>query len=148
MHELLTAIQSELQARLIGFRQGDIYLTPDLGFLAQGVKMPCIGIKDGPTSREYLVGGGVELTMVVRLAIFFDLTGRQAALVGNEAIGKPGILQVKNEVIDILEHNLLGITGMEEAMVIEDPASQMYLTERKEMYQRKDLALRYMHVKE
>lgn len=143
MEELLLAIQQELQTRIVGIRDTDIFITPSLVFRPQGVKLPCIGIKDGRVVHKYLASESMEYTMSVRLVVFVKLTNKEAAIVGNSATGQNGILAINKQLITILNNNLLQITGMEEARITDDPESLMYITDKKEIYQRKELGLQY-----
>ncbi len=143
MDKLLLAIQKELQTKMTGVRAGDIYITPSLVFRPHGVMLPCVGIKDGKVIHKYLAGGAMEYTMAVRLVVFVKLTNKEAAIVGGNPTGQIGILAMNKQLIALLNNNLLGITGMEEARVTEDPESLFYLSDKQEMYQRKELGLQY-----
>ncbi len=144
MDTLLPSIQQHLQNKLEGFRDSDIYITPDLQFLPQGVKMPCIGIKDGKVEHKYLAAGEMEYSMTVRLIMFLDLTKRKEAIVGGR--WGLGILQINKQLTSLLENNNLGNPAIQEARIIEDPESKFYLGKGKEMYQRKELVLKYTKI--
>ena len=139
MDKLLLAVKQELQEKITGFRKSDIYITPDLAFIPKGVKMPCVGIKDGKTKHTYGMSHSKDFEMAVRLVMLVDLTKKEAALVDT----KKGILQINKKIIAALENNLLGIENMNECRVVEDPASQFFITKTKELLQRKELGLLY-----
>lgn len=144
METLLIAIRDTLQAQMTGYRDGDIYITPDTGFIPQGVKTPCIGIKDGGEVCRYQPGHGKDVSMTVWLVFIHDLSAREAAIIGNLQTGRKGVLQAKAEAVAFLEGNDLGIAGMQrEVRVVKDPESEFYLTKKNEMYQRKLVALQY-----
>ncbi len=144
MDELLLSIQRHLRGQMADFRASDIYITPDLQYLPQGVKMPCIGIKDGKVEHKYLAAGEKEYVLFVRLIVFLELTKRREAIVGGNF--SLGILQITRQLTDLLENNPLGDPEIQEARIIEDPESKFYLGKGKEMYQRKELVLKYTKI--
>lgn len=143
MDELLLGIEKELQERITSIRRADVYITPSLVFIPQGVGMPCLGIKDGKVTHRYLAGGAKEYTMIVRLVLFMKPTAKEAAIVGSDKSGKKGILNLQREVVGILENNLLKIDELEEAIIIDDPEVQFYPTDKRDYYLRKELGLQY-----
>lgn len=142
MDKLLLAIKEELQDKLVGFRKSDIYITPDLAFIPRGVKMPCIGIRDGKVKHTYGMSLSKDYELAVRLVMLVDLTKKEAALVDPEK----GILHINKEVISILENNRQGLEGTDECRVADDPASQFFVTKSKELLQRKELGLLYTKI--
>lgn len=143
MDELLVKIKEQLQSALSYIRAGDIFITPHLDFLPQGVKKPCIGIKDGKVEHSYGAGGSKELTMWVRLAIFVDLKKDEAVIIGDEATGSRGVIGINKDCIAALDGELLAIAGMEDAEIVEDLESRLWIVQKGDEIQQKILGLKY-----
>ena len=140
MIEILRAIKTELW-KLTEVRDRDVFITPHIGFIPQGTKRPCIGIKDGKVEREYLPGKKVDILFTVRLALFCDLGKKESFILG--APGAQGILALRDECVLRLDGNFLNITGMQRVRVIEDPESELFLVKNGTEMQRKIIGLRY-----
>ncbi len=146
MDELLLAIQSTLREELSYIRDRDIFITPHVAARPPGVKEPSIGIKDGKVDRKYLAGNEKELTMRVRLSIVVGLSKKEASLIGDASAGQKGkgIIIINKECINILDGNFLGIPGIIDARITDDPESVHYVTKEKNNFQRKELGLTYI----
>ena len=115
MKDLLTAIQTQLRTDLTYIRDSDIYITPHENYIPSQVRPPCVGIKDGTTGRRELAGGMMEYTLGVMIIVFVDLLKAEAAIMGDTATGKKGVLEIADGIHASLDENLLDISGMQEA---------------------------------
>jgi hypothetical protein len=143
MIELLKAIRQQLQSELSYIREGDIFITPHIGFIPQGVMRPCIGIKDGKDDHSYGAGHSKENKLYVRLAIFTDLSNQEYSIVGNPVSNVKGVLEIKTDCIAALEGNKLGIKGMTRVKVVADPESESFIVKGDAKMQRKQLGFLY-----
>ncbi len=138
MQELLDAIKARLQSELAHVRDRDIYITPHIGFIPQGVKRPCIGIKDGKVEHSYGAGYSKDYSMGITLAIFCDLGKKEAAVSGDN-----GVLEIQKACITALEGNKLGLSGMDRVRVVFDPESELFMVKNGSEMVRKKLGLLY-----
>lgn len=147
MKTLLTAIKSQLQSDLTYVRDSDIFVMEDENeYPGEAVKYPAIGLKDGSVIRKELMGGMMEYTMTVKIVVFVQLSKSEATIMGDAASGKKGVLDVEADVHTSLDENLLGISGMQEAVpAANQPESDLFGDET-EMVQRKIIP--YQYVKE
>lgn len=124
MKTILLAIQEKLRSDLSYIRDGDIYISPHENYIPGSVRPPCIGIKDGRIVRKELASGMMETTAQVILAIYVMLAKEEAGIVGDEASGQKGILEIAADIHTALDENLLAISGMIEAFSpAESPAT-------------------------
>lgn len=143
MIELLKAVQTRLRDELSGIRDRDIYITPHIGFIPQGTKRPCIGIKDGKDDQSYGAGNSKDHKLHVKLAIFVDLAKKEASIIGDPATNTKGVLEIKNDCIAALEGNKLKIKGMQSVRVVADPESEFFMVKGGSEMQRKQLGFLY-----
>lgn len=143
MIELLKAIQQELRAKLPYIREMDIYITPHIGFIPQGVMQPCIGIKDGRVRHSYGAGHSKEYELDVRLAILEGLSGQEASIVGNPASDGKGVLDIEADCVAALDCNTLGVKGIISARIVDCPGSEFFNGKNGPELQRKQLGLKY-----
>ncbi len=143
MIELLRAIQQALREKLPYIRPGDIFITPHIGFIPQGVMTPCIGIKDGRVKHSYGAAHSKEYELSVRLAIFVGLSGQEAAIIGNPVSNRKGVLDIEADCVAALDGNTLGIAGMTRAKIVEAPESEFFNVKSGSELQRKQLGLMY-----
>lgn len=143
MIELLKAIQQELREQLPYIREMDIFITPHIGFIPQGVMTPCIGIKDGKVKHSYGAARTKNFEIGVRLAIFEGLSGQEASIVGNPVTDSKGVLDIEADCVAALDGNKLGLKGMISARIDDDPASEFFNTKNGPELQRKQLGLMY-----
>ena len=146
MKELLTAIKTQLQTDLTYVRDKDIFVTEDENLIPDAVKFPAVGIKDGPVERRELAGSMMEYVMGVKVIVYVQLTKPEAAVMGDTATGKKGVLDMEGDVHASLDENLLSITGMQSATAAPlSPESELFGDEE-EVIQRK--VITYQYVKE
>lgn len=143
MKALLTAIESALQSGLDYVRDGDVFVTPDDNYIPEDVRFPAVGLKDGGISRMELPGGMLRVQMDVKIILYVQLAKNEAAIMGDAAGGRTGILDMADDIHAILDENLLSITGMQEAYSPSDQESLMVGDENETM-QRKILSYRYV----
>lgn len=112
MRALLNTIKQTLQSGLSDIRDVDIYITPDINYIPGSVRVPCIGIKDGSIRRTEIPCGMFEKTLHADIVIYVQILKDEAGIVGIEATGQKGILEIADDVHEILDENLLSIDGM------------------------------------
>jgi len=144
MKELLTAIESALHG-LSGVRDADICITPDVNYLASWVRFPCIGIKDGPIEHIEMFGGQMGYTMYVDIVMYVQLQKPERGVSGDTSTSRTGILDLADSVHTILDENLLSISGMIQAVVETENASEVF-GEADDLISRK--IIRYKYEKE
>ena len=74
MRGLLPLIQTALAGVFTGIRTSDIFLIPDPDIIPNGVRFPCIGIKDGKVDIAELMAGAIEKTLPVEIYYYDRLT--------------------------------------------------------------------------
>ncbi len=139
MLELLPALQTALQHHMHEIRRTDINIVPDLSFIPQGTMFPCLGIKDGQERYRYFPGSCREVTSDVHLVIYVSLSKKEYAVLGKDT----AILPLAAKAITFLENNLLGIAGVQSALPVSSPASQLYIAERDQVYLKKTFTMQY-----
>lgn len=134
MKTLLQSIQTELQDGVEDVRERDVFLTPDPDILPDHVKMPCIGIKDGPVTRKDLMGGCVEKTLPVGIHCYVRLLKDEAPILA--------LLDIAAAVVEALDDNLLDGYVREVSTGDESPITVMML--RDGLILRKTLNFEYV----
>lgn len=148
MKELLAAVKQALQTGLAArLRPQDVYITPALELIPNGVKAPAVGIKDGPVRRSELASGMLDVDLTVEVALFAQVLKPESSVMGDPATGQPGVLDLAAEVHAILDENTLGIAGMLDAFSPSESGSETVGTEA-EMFQRKIITYRYLKQEE
>ena len=146
MKALLTAIQTQLKTDLTYIRDSDIYITPHENYIPNQVRPPCVGIKDGAIIRRELAGGMMEYILNVAISVFVQLHKSEAAVIGDAASGKKGVLEIADDIHASLDENLLDITGMQEAVSDPTEAGSELFGNEEEGLQRK--VIKFQYVKE
>lgn len=142
MKELLTAIQTQLRTSLTYVRDSDVFITPHENYIPSGVKFPCVGIKDGDVDGTDLMGGCEENKLSVTIIPYVQLAKSEAAVMGDAATGKNGIIEISDDIKTALDGNFLGIAGMQDASCKKSKASEMFGDER-DTLQRKIITATY-----
>lgn len=125
MKALLLKIKAELQARLPGVRDIDIFITPHANLIPAGTQFPACGIKDGSVKRYELAGGdSLDKDLNVSLIPYVKMYPEEQSIVGGSSF--KGVLDVVEDLHDILDNNLLGIDGMEAAFCEDENESEMF----------------------
>lgn len=143
MRQLLKAIKSALKARLNYLADSEIFFAIHEDVLPVHIQRLGLGIKDGPIIRKEKAGGLLEITMSVKLALWSGRIDEDDRLLGSNS--SRGILEFAEDVHEILDENLLGIEGMEEAFSPAETESGPYGNKTRTM-QRKIIT--YQYVKE
>jgi hypothetical protein len=147
MQALLLAVKAALQSGLAQVRAGDVFITPDLGFVPAGVKAQlAVGIKDGTVVYKEKTCGVVERTMPVHLRAFVRLQkSGEASVIGDAATGSFGVLAAGEAVKALLKDNLLGIAGMQAALPDQrEPESTLFVGDGGVAWQTKDITINYI----
>ncbi|KJR98788.1 MAG: hypothetical protein VR65_20010 [Desulfobulbaceae bacterium BRH_c16a] len=125
MQILLPAIKNVLQTLPQLPRRSDCYITPHVNYMPTGTRQPCLGIKDGGVTREEQPGEMVELTMRIELAAFVRMTTD-----GGEAV--VGLYRFMDDASDLLMHNHLGLTDIDQVQIGPDRPTEMFQAENKQ----------------
>ncbi len=96
-------------------RDQDIFTTENEYLIPKTVKSHLISVKDGRESRRELAGGMIERVSQVKVSSYIQLAKPGAALMGDDATGKKGILEMTEDIDEILDEKLLDISGMQTA---------------------------------
>lgn len=142
MRALLTAIQDRLRQRLSYVRPADIYIAPHVDYIPAAARTPCVGLKDGPVARRELAGGWWEVVSRVHLAVYVELAKSEAAVMGDAASDKKGVLQIVEDIHESLDEHLPDIDGMQAAFCPEEAESVPVTTDRADL-QRKIVTYQY-----
>lgn len=98
MKALLLAVQDRLQSQVDYVRAADIYITPNLDIIPTAAGRPCIGIHDGPVTREELAGDVIASSMIVDLVIYVRILKNEASVVGDAATSAKGVLDIEADI--------------------------------------------------
>lgn len=140
MKELLTTIE-----RLLGEKMksvNGVFVTTDEQVIPDGVKLPCLTIKDGAVSVTDLPGGVREKTMGVTF-IAWSPQGKDAAqVIGDKT--QTGVLGILDEIVTLLQNNRLGIPGMIDGRQQSEAASVLYIGQNNKTVQQKTMTFQYV----
>ena len=143
MKELLTAIQTQLQTDLTYIRDSDIYIAPHENYIPSQVRFPAVGIKDGPVIREELSRGVIlEIERTVTLVVYVKLAKPEAAVMGDAAAGKKGVLDIVSDIHSSLHDNNLSLSGTSLAFSPSEDQSELFGDEQ-EYIQMKIITYKY-----
>jgi len=146
MKDLLTAIQTQLRTDLTYIRDSDIYIAPHENYIPTQVRFPAIGIKDGPVTRTELTRGEVvESERAVSIIVYVKLAKPEAAVMGDDATDKKGVLDIINDIHDSLHGNKLSLSGTSHVFSPSESESELFGDES-EYVQKK--AVRYEYTQE
>jgi len=99
MKDLLLKIQAQLQV-IAGIRNTDIFLSPDADVVPEGVRFPCIGIKDGQVTRSHQMGGVVELELPVEICIYDKLVRDNQSMINVFDLAEQAHAQLRDNLLD------------------------------------------------
>jgi hypothetical protein len=144
MKAILAAAKLALQTGLSAYvRAQDVYVTPSLELIPNGVKTPAIALKDGAIARSEKCGGMWDADFTVQVAVFAQVLKPEASVMSDAATAQKGVLDLAAAVHAILDETTLGIAGMLDAFSPSESASETVGTEA-EMFQRKIITYRYL----
>ena len=128
--QIIAAIKEELKTGQDLVRQGSIFITPAETYLEQAFRLPSLGIKDQGESQRELLDSMVEYEMRVRLCAWCEVLKEEASIMGDDATGAPGVLQIEAAVDAILDENLLDLesSGLISAEKIASAPSRLFGT--------------------
>ena len=142
MKALLNAIKSQLQTDLTYIRNSDIYVTEDERLIPEAVKFPAVAIKDGTV--EYKVLGrdeDQESDLLVKIIPYVRLLKPEAAIMGDTATGKKGVLDIIADCITSLKFNKLS-GSVNRAVPVAESESEL-LADEETAIQMKSLTMLY-----
>jgi len=143
MKSLLTAIKSQLYADLTYVRSSDIYVTEDERLIPEAVKFPAVALKDGAIDYSVDTQGANEAgELAVKIVAYVQLQKPEAAIMGDTATGKKGVLDIIADVKDSLRDNTLSGQA-DEVWLISETESELLANEETAI-QMKTLTVRYV----
>ncbi len=134
-----------VEARLAGagvWPPAQVFITTDEQTILAGIKLPCVGIKDGPVRTRRLAGGVEEKILRVHLVAWAP-QGKGAAQVTGDST-QAGVLAMTATCADLLNGDLLGIEGMIDARPVEETGSRLYLNQAGRSVQQKIITFEYV----
>jgi len=145
---MVTLLRAILQAlrddpSLSFVRDADIFAAPHINFIPDQAKEYFIGVKDGNTRRRELTCGLEEVTADVHCSCWVRIAQFETSVIGQESSVTRGALEAEAAVRAALKGNLLGISGMQSALVTAEPASDLFVSDTGTSYQRKMVTLTY-----
>ena len=121
MKSILTALKTELSTNIPWLK--DIAVVADEMMVPPGVRLPFIGLKDGPIER----GEGFSETLTERLTVYVILYQQilkdEATVMGDG--DKPGILELATDVHEVLNENFLALAGIDRAFCSDEEESHV-----------------------
>ena len=133
MRGLFEAIKAALSGVFTGLRDSDILFLPDANLLPEGVRLPCIGIKDGRMRISELMGDTLEMIYPIEVYYFDALKN------GDDCI--LNYLDKTDDIFDALKANRLGGYVREVSPISATPINLMYT--KKGLILRKGLFFEY-----
>lgn len=129
---LLTTIQTDLQAAagLSYVADESIFITPDEDFIPAELSLPAIALKDGPeTFDRDPVGFPAERWQMsnhqIHAIAYVSLTAGDSPVIGDDADGIYGILDLCTAIDAALEAAWAAISGVEDFRIVDSPESQI-----------------------
>jgi hypothetical protein len=141
MKALLEAIKTELNTNLTGLR--DIQVVPDEVILPPGVRFPFIGLKDGPIEREEGMSETLREVLTVSVIAYVEILKNEASIIGDG--DNKGVLELVSDIHEVLDENLLSLTGMERAFCRREEASETLVSGENSYVQKKTCVYEYEH---
>ena len=143
MKDLLTAIKSQLQTDLTYIRGSDIYVTEDERLIPEAVKFPAVGLKDGAIEYNVETQGANEAgDLAVKIIAYVQLQKPEAAIMGDTATGKKGVLDILADVKTSLRDNKL--SGQADDIWLVSETESELLADEETAIQMKILTVRYV----
>jgi len=122
MKALLTAIKAKLQGSLEYVRDLDVYVTEDLGMIRASGGYPAVGVKDGGTAYTVEAGDQRAEVLTVQLGCYVKLHKPEAAIMGDESAGEPGLLDMAADIITALDDTFSGLVDLAEPVSVGESA--------------------------
>jgi hypothetical protein len=140
---LLLALQAALADDVDGVRSADVFIAEADNIVPAAVRMPAIGIKDGPIRREELAGGWMRYSLTTKVIVWSQVLqdGKGIAL-GTST--NPSIITLARRAVEILDENLLDIDGMISAWSPSETEAQSFATSTGSVYLRKIITMEYI----
>jgi len=141
---LLTAIKSQLQDDLTYIRHSDIYVTEDERMIPEAVKFPAVGLKDGEVLYTIETGDQETDELYVKAIVYVQLQKPEAAIMGDTATGKKGVLDIIADIKASLNDEKFSDT-YEAAIPVSESESEL-LADEETAIQMKSIMIRYSKV--
>ena len=141
MKDLLNSIKTQLQTDLTYVRDSDIYVTEDERLIPQAVKFPAVGLKDGEVLYVIETGDQETDELYVKAIAYVQLQKPGAAIMGDTATGKKGVLEIIADIKASLNDEKFSGT-YESAIPVSEPESE-FLADEETAIQMKSIIMRY-----
>lgn len=125
MQNLLPIIRQTLEVLPQLPRKSDCYITPHVNYMPTGTRQPCIGIKDGGTSRRELTCGGIEVEARVDLACMVLMSGDGET----PMCGDAGVFALADDATALLLTGWLDLSGCQGVEMGPDKPTELYQAE-------------------
>lgn len=141
MKDLLNSIKTQLQTDLTYVRDSDIYVTEDERLIPEAVKFPAVGLKDGEVLYAIETGDQETDELYVKAIAYVQLQKPGAAIMGDTATGKKGVLEIIADIKASLNDEKFSGT-YESAIPVSEPESE-FLADEETAIQMKSIIMRY-----
>ncbi len=141
MKALITVVKTELQTDLTYVRDRDIFVTEDENLIPEQVKFPAVGIKDGAVTYAIETAEQESDELFLDIIAYVQITKPEAAIMGDAATGKKGVLDIIADIKTSLSGNLLG--GNVDVAVPVDSGESEPIGDEEEAIQKKRITMKY-----
>ena len=131
MQQLLSDVVALLDAALDGVA---VYPTPHVGYIPPAIKLPAVGVHDGPELREELPGEGLEARLSLELACYAHAHSPER--------GHPALLALAGQVRAALEGRP-GLERVEWAACPKGAGTELFSPERGPFVLRKIITITF-----
>ena len=142
MKALLAAIKTQLQTDLTYVRDSDVVVVEDEVVLPEQTKFPAVGLKDGRIVYAIETQNQETDELEVDIIAYARNAKPEAAVMGDDATGVKGVLDVVADAKASLTNNTL--SGQADvAIPVSEGASEILVVDDKTAVQMKKLRMRY-----
>ena len=122
----MEAIKAQLQgdADLSYISNTNIFITPDPDMIPISAGFPALGLKDGPVVHIVETAENWEVHFRVDIIIYQLLKAGETPIIGQADPRIYGVLEIRDDIHNSLNDNLLSISGMELAFPVEETESE------------------------
>ena len=141
MKDLLTSVKAQLKTDLTYVRDGDIFVTEDENMIPDHVKFPAVGLKDGNIDYEIETSDQETDTLYITIIAYVELRKPEAAIMGDAATGKKGVLDIVVDIKAALNNERF--SGVYESAIPVSSAASGLLVDEKTAIQKKSITMKY-----
>ena len=127
MKTLINAVKSALQgaAALSYVTDTNIVIIPDEDLLPVDIGFPAIGLKDGAVGWERGSTDNFDNRYNVDVIIYVLLSAGETPIIGQVSPKIYGTLDIRDNILSVLDDNTLSISGIIENIVIAEKMSEL-----------------------